>query len=141
MRSRSTREEPRARRSARAALHRPPRGQALPLIAVVLRRWRAPEGTRLRLLLAAAASHASLFVLLLSEALQGQSVAAPDAGLSRRLRSGPHSARSSSAGLAWARAGRRGTLFEPQFSVAHGGAGQPTLQVFMSVNLQFPLGQ
>jgi hypothetical protein len=35
------------------------------LIAVGLRRWRAPEAVRVRALLAAAASYASLFLLLL----------------------------------------------------------------------------
>jgi len=48
--------------------------QALALIAVGLRRWRAPEAVRVRALLAAAASYASLFLLLLWEALRGQSV-------------------------------------------------------------------
>jgi hypothetical protein len=53
--------------------------QALALIAVGLRRWRRPEAVRVRALLAAAASYASLFVLLLIDALRGHSVAAPDA--------------------------------------------------------------
>jgi hypothetical protein len=53
--------------------------QALALIAVGLRRWRRPEAVRLRALLAAAASYASLFLLLLWEALRGQSIVAPDA--------------------------------------------------------------
>jgi hypothetical protein len=53
--------------------------QALALIAVGLRRWRAPEAVRVRALLAATASYASLFLLLLWEALRGQSVVAPDA--------------------------------------------------------------
>jgi hypothetical protein len=53
--------------------------QALALIAVGLRRWRCPEAVRVRALLAAAASYASLFLLLLWEALRGQSVVAPDA--------------------------------------------------------------
>lgn len=53
--------------------------QALALIAVVLRRWRRPESVRVRALLAAAASYVSLFLLLLWEALRGQSVVAPDA--------------------------------------------------------------
>jgi hypothetical protein len=53
--------------------------QALALIAVGLRRWRRPETVRVRAVLAAAASYASLFLLLLWEALRGQSVVAPDA--------------------------------------------------------------
>ena len=53
--------------------------QALALIAVGLRRWRRPAAVRLRALLAGAASYASLFLLLLWEALRGRSVVAPDA--------------------------------------------------------------
>ena len=53
--------------------------QALALIAVGLRRWRRPEVVRVRALLVAAASYASLFLLLLWEALRGQSVVSPDA--------------------------------------------------------------
>jgi hypothetical protein len=53
--------------------------QALALIAVGLRRWRAPEAVRVRALLAAAASYASLFLLLLWGAVRGQSLVAPDA--------------------------------------------------------------
>ena len=53
--------------------------QALALIAIGLRRWRRPETIRVRALLAAAASYASLFFVLLVEALRGQSVVAPDA--------------------------------------------------------------
>lgn len=30
---------------------------------------------------------------------------------------------------------------EPQFTVAHDGAGQPEFQVFAGVNFQFPLGK
>ena len=52
--------------------------QVLALIAVGLRQWRVPEAVRLRTLLAAAASYASLFLLLLLGALRGQSVVAPD---------------------------------------------------------------
>jgi hypothetical protein len=52
--------------------------QALALIAVGVRRWRAPEAVRIRALLAAAASYASLFFLLLAAALRGQSLVAPD---------------------------------------------------------------
>jgi hypothetical protein len=53
--------------------------QVLALIAVGLRRWRAPAAVRVRAVLAAAASYASLFLLLLWEALRGRSVVAPDA--------------------------------------------------------------
>jgi hypothetical protein len=53
--------------------------QVLALIAVGLRHWSRPEGVRVRALMAAAASYASLFLLLLWEALRGQSVVAPDA--------------------------------------------------------------
>jgi hypothetical protein len=30
---------------------------------------------------------------------------------------------------------------EPQFTVAHGGAGQPKFQTFLGLNLQFPLAR
>jgi hypothetical protein len=53
--------------------------QALAIVAVGLRRWRRPEEVRVRVVLAVAASYALLFVLLLWEALRGQSVVAPDA--------------------------------------------------------------
>jgi len=53
--------------------------QALALIAVGLRRWRRPEAVRVRAVLAATASYASLFLLLLWAALRGQSLVAPDA--------------------------------------------------------------
>lgn len=53
--------------------------QVLALIAVGLRRWDRPEDVRVRAMLAAAASYAMLFVLLLVGALRGQSVVAPDA--------------------------------------------------------------
>jgi hypothetical protein len=48
--------------------------QALALIAVSLRRWRTREAVRVRVVLAAAASYASLFLLLLWQALRGHSV-------------------------------------------------------------------
>ena len=51
--------------------------QALALIAVGLRRWRRPEAVRVRGVLIAAASYTSLFILLLWEALRGQSIVAP----------------------------------------------------------------
>jgi hypothetical protein len=53
--------------------------QALALFAVGLRRWRRPEAVRVRIVLTAAASYALLFLLLLWEALRGQSVVALDA--------------------------------------------------------------
>jgi hypothetical protein len=53
--------------------------QALALIAVAMRRWRAPEAVRIRAMMAAAASYASLFLLLLWQALQGHSVVGFDA--------------------------------------------------------------
>jgi hypothetical protein len=53
--------------------------QALALVAVGLRRWRRPDAVRVRAVLAAAASYASLFLLLLWGALRGRSVVAPDA--------------------------------------------------------------
>ena len=53
--------------------------QVLPLIAVGLGRWRRPESTRVRMLLAAAASYAGLFVVLLWQALSGQSLIGHDA--------------------------------------------------------------
>ena len=53
--------------------------QALALIAVGLRRWRAPEAARVKAVLAAAASYATVFLLLLWGALRGQSLVAPDA--------------------------------------------------------------
>ncbi|HET9196407.1 MAG TPA: hypothetical protein VFO21_26195 [Vicinamibacterales bacterium] len=52
--------------------------QVLPLIAVGLRRWRRPEASRVRMLFAAAASYAALFVLLLLQALNGVSLIAGD---------------------------------------------------------------
>ena len=53
--------------------------QALALLAVALRRWRRPAAVRVRAVVAGAASYASLFGLLLWQALRGQSLAAPDA--------------------------------------------------------------
>ena len=53
--------------------------QALAIVAVVLRRWKRADAVRVRALLAAAASYASLFSLLLWEALRGRSLVAPDA--------------------------------------------------------------
>jgi hypothetical protein len=53
--------------------------QVLALIAVGLRQWQRAETVRVKAVLTAAASYASLFLLLLWEALRGQSVVAPDA--------------------------------------------------------------
>jgi hypothetical protein len=53
--------------------------QALALVAVGLRRWRRPAAVRVRVVLAAAASYAALFLLLLWQALRGRSLVAPDA--------------------------------------------------------------
>lgn len=50
--------------------------QALALIAIGLRRLRRPETVRVQVMLAAAASYGLLFVLLLWEALRGQSIVA-----------------------------------------------------------------
>lgn len=52
--------------------------QALALIGIAVRRWRRPEAVRVRVVFAAATSYAALFLLLLQEALRGQSVAALD---------------------------------------------------------------
>jgi hypothetical protein len=52
--------------------------QALGLVAIGVRRWRRPESIRVRAMLTAATSYASLFLVLLLEALRGQSVVAPD---------------------------------------------------------------
>jgi hypothetical protein len=52
--------------------------QALALIALGLRRWRRSEDVRGRAMLIAAASYASLFLLLLWEAFRGKSVVLPD---------------------------------------------------------------
>ena len=53
--------------------------QALALIAIGVRRWRRAESVRIRAVLAAAASYASLFVLLLWEAMRGHSIMGSDA--------------------------------------------------------------
>jgi len=52
--------------------------QALALVAVGLRRWRRPATARSKAMLAAAASYAALFAVLLWQALRGQSLVAPD---------------------------------------------------------------
>jgi hypothetical protein len=51
--------------------------QVLLLVALGLRRWRRPESVRVRAVLAAAASYAALFGLLLWQALRGESIVAP----------------------------------------------------------------
>jgi hypothetical protein len=53
--------------------------QALPLLAVVLARRRLGHVVRVRLMMTAAASYVALFGILLSQALRGQSLLAPDA--------------------------------------------------------------
>jgi hypothetical protein len=53
--------------------------QVLALAALALRRWRRPEAVRVRAMVTLAASYGSLFLLLLSEALRGQSMVDPDA--------------------------------------------------------------
>ncbi len=53
--------------------------QVLAVVALLAARARQRDETRLRLVVAAAASHAALFALLLVQALRGESVAAPGA--------------------------------------------------------------
>lgn len=53
--------------------------QALTLIALGLRRWRRPEPVRVKAVLVASAGYALLFVLMLSQALRGQSLVATGA--------------------------------------------------------------
>jgi hypothetical protein len=52
--------------------------QVLALIAVGLRRWRRSEEVRVKAVLVATVSYASLFAVLLWQALRGQSLVAPD---------------------------------------------------------------
>ena len=52
--------------------------QVLPIVALVLGRRRLDEVARVRLTMTAAGSYAALFGILLSQALRGQSVLAPD---------------------------------------------------------------
>jgi hypothetical protein len=59
--------------------------QALVGVALVVTRIRRPERDRVRLILVAGGSYASLFVLLLWQALQGESVSAPTATTSMAL--------------------------------------------------------
>jgi len=53
--------------------------QALAILALMVRGWRRPDSDRVRLVLTGAASYATLFALLLWQALRGESVVAPDA--------------------------------------------------------------
>jgi hypothetical protein len=53
--------------------------QVLPMVALVLARRRVSDGLRVRLTVTAAGSYVALFGILLSQALRGQSVFAPDA--------------------------------------------------------------
>ena len=53
--------------------------QALALVALGLRRWRRPESTRVKAVLAAGASYTALFAVLLWQAMHGRSLAASDA--------------------------------------------------------------
>ncbi len=53
--------------------------QVLALVAVGMRRWRRPEAVRLKVVLVAGVSYSALFLLLLRQALRGQSVVATDA--------------------------------------------------------------
>jgi hypothetical protein len=80
--------------------------QVLALVALGVRRWRRPESVRVRAVLAMAASYAALFLLLLWEALRGQSVVAPDA---TALASLAIWAAASVLALGWIGFGSRGT--------------------------------
>ena len=53
--------------------------QVLGVIGLLVRRLKGPDTARVRVVLAAAASYATFFALLLWQALRGQSVVAPDA--------------------------------------------------------------
>jgi hypothetical protein len=53
--------------------------QAIPLVALLLARRRIDAAKRIRIVLATAISYAALFGILLSQALRGQAVVAPDA--------------------------------------------------------------
>jgi hypothetical protein len=53
--------------------------QILPLLALPLRRRLATEAARVRVIVVVATSYASLFAILLSQALRGQSLVQPDA--------------------------------------------------------------
>ena len=53
--------------------------QALPIVALLLAWVGVGAAQRVRLILIAAASYAGLFAILLTQALRGQSILAPDA--------------------------------------------------------------
>lgn len=53
--------------------------QALSIVAIVLARRRVSDAVRVRLIVTAAASYGALFVILLVQALRGQSLVTPDA--------------------------------------------------------------
>jgi len=55
--------------------------QALALVAFGVRRWRRPESARVKAVWILAASYASLFLLLLWQALRGESVMVPDGAI------------------------------------------------------------
>jgi hypothetical protein len=52
--------------------------QVLALAALGLRRWRRPESVRVQAVLVLGGSYASMFLLLIWQALRGQSIVAPD---------------------------------------------------------------
>jgi hypothetical protein len=52
--------------------------QALAFVAIALRLWRRPDDVRVKVVLAASASYAALFALLLFQALQGRSITSTD---------------------------------------------------------------
>ena len=52
--------------------------QVLPILALLLRRRSIADSARVRLVIVAAASYASLFVILLVQALRGVPIVAPD---------------------------------------------------------------
>ena len=52
--------------------------QVLPILAIIIARRRLDERVQLRLVLTASTSYAALFVILLTQALRGQSVLRPD---------------------------------------------------------------
>ena len=77
--------------------------QLLPLVALTLRRRRSLETRRVRLVLVAVSSYSALFVILLWQALRGQSLAQPDGATIAALGAWAIL----SAGTAWLIASRR----------------------------------